>query len=487
MDVQLVKPVEGMDLTEWYKEHGLSVDKDGIFTAMPYNDGPVTRDTILEQVATNAARRYVPNLHTREYTKKIMVYVGGGTTLEAHLDEVKAKCEDERYDVFTSNKTCAYLVDKGVIPNYHLILDPTEKKVKDLEYEANVPMVLGLQCHPRLFDRANELNRQVVKFLAASITNVDGKTDRDAALGALHADDPEIMQIGGGSMCGTRMMFFAAARGYRRLEYYGFDGCIRLKEGGVINCYSYFKPRGENIIEYEAGNGRTFDTTITLSRQAEELTELLDNVPGLDVEIYGDSLLSNHLAIYRLNRPQQPYRISPEYLELQKQMHDASPRYARSGGNHAARVFMAAAQIAKKRGECSVLDYGSGQGTLLDGITRAFPDIPGVTYREYDPCIQGKDTDPESAGVVFCGDVMEHVEPECVEAVIKHIHYLTKEIAIVVVSTRPAHKNLPDGRNAHICLQKPNWWASWFRKYFVVIEQNVTDDAIMLVMQKIPT
>ena len=486
---QVTRPVEPEELDAWYREHGLQPDKDGIFAAMPYGAPPVSRDAILANVAANALRHDVPNLHPREYTPKIMVYVGGGPTLRDHLDEVRAKCEDERYDVYTSNATCKFLLAKGIKPTFHLILDPTERKVRDLEYEEDVALVLGLQCHPKLFERAKEKGVQVHKFLAASVTGEDGKTDKEAAQAALTRDDPHMMGIGGGSMCGTRMIYFAVAMGYRRLEYYGVDGSVEMKQG-IVKCYSYTKPRGENILETETGNGRKFHTTMSLARQGEELVLLLDLMPGLDVEIYGDSLMSNQLAIYKQLRRQEPWCITPEYAAMQREMHDDyGDNYGKSGNEHAPRVFMAAAQVARKVGRCRVLDYGAGKGILRKSIASAFPEIEGVTYHEYDPCVPGLDANPEPAEVVFCGDVMEHVEPECVNTTLRHIRDLTQQVAIFVISLRPAGKTLPDGRNAHISLHGPDWWRSFLKKYFVLVEaaHDPTHQELIAVCVRLPS
>lgn len=485
---QVTRPIDAEELDAWYREHGLQPDKDGIFAEMPYGAPPVTRENIIAQVASNALRHDVPNLHPREYTDKIMVYVGGGPTLRDHLEEVRQKCEDEHYDVYTSNATCKFLLAKGIKPNFHLILDPTEKKVKDLDYEEDVHLILGLQCHPALFERAREKGVKVNKFLAASVTGPDGKSDKDAAAAALTKDDTRLMGIGGGSMCGTRMIYFAEAMGYRRLEYYGLDGCVDMKDG-IVKCYAYSKPRGENILETEAANGRKFYTTMSFARQGEELVLLLDRIPGVDVEIYGDSLMSNQLALYKESRKPHPWCITPEYIELQKQMHDDyGDKYGSSGNHHAPRVFMAATQVMKKVGQCRVLDYGAGKGLLQKSILQAFPEVEGITYHEYDPCVQGIDRAPAQAEVVFCGDVMEHVEPECVDTVLRHICGLTLQVAIFVISLRPAGKTLPDGRNAHISLHEADWWKSFIKKYFICIESahDPIHQELICVCMKLP-
>jgi len=487
INVQIARPIAKDEISEWHKKQGLTVDENGEFTAMPYGEGPVTRDSILEQVALNSLRRDVPNLRTREYTPKIMVYVGGGPTIKTLLDEIKHKCESPLYDVFASNKTVSYLLSQGIKPDFHLIVDPTEKKVKDLEYDDDtIPLVLGLQCHPALFEFAKKRGRKVEKFLAASITNDDGRTDRDAAKPACWDGDNQMMGIGGGSMCGTRMLYFASARGYRRIEFYGVDGSIEMKDNKIVNCYAYPKPRGENIIESTASNGKVFFTTITLARQAEELVQMMDILPGMDVEIYGESLMSNHLSIYKQLRKGLDIRITPEYKAMQSQMHDDRGNYGTSAVQHAARVFMAAAQLHRKFGECSILDYGCGKGTLGESMWKAFPQFKGLSLREYDPGIKGKDDEPVPATLLFCGDVLEHIEPECVDAVLQHISDLTDQLAILVISLRPAQKTLPDGRNAHICLQKENWWLSKLRRHFVISESHANEEELMAICIRFP-
>jgi hypothetical protein len=168
--------------------------------------------------------------------------------------------------------------------------------------------------------------------------------------------------------------------------------------------------------------------------------------------------------------------------------HDYGDNYGKSGHEHAPRVFMAATQVLRKVGQCRVLDYGAGKGVLQKAILQAFPEVPGITYHEYDPCVPGIDTPPGKAEVVFCGDVMEHIEPECVETVLRHIRDLTQQVAIFVISLRPAGKTLPDGRNAHISIHGADWWKSYLKKFFIVVEGAVdpVHQELLAVCVKLP-
>lgn len=471
---------------DWYAKHGVTPDAEGYMDALPVGEAPLNDEGIIDQVRANALRDDVPNLRGKLYQEATMVFVAGGPTLSQFVSEIRAKCSDPAYDVYTSNKTCQWMLANGMRPKYHVIIDPMERKKLDLDYEADdVTMVLGLQCHPAVFDEAKARGRKTLKFLAASTTRKNATvSDAEAAQAAVTRNNPELIAIGGGSMCGTRMIYLAAALGYRRLEFYGLDGCSVMLPNGVVNNYAYPKPRGEMIIEVEAANGRKFHSTVSFARQADELVKLLENLPGLDVVIHGDSFMANQLAMYNELRANKPYRISPEYKAMQEQMHD-NEHYGVSGAEHAARVFMAGAQIVRKYGKCDILDYGCGKETLRLAMEESFPTIPGMRVLGYDPGRDGYDADPHPAQVVVCTDVMEHVEPECVDAVLRHICELTQSVAIIDVALTLAVKKLPDGRNAHICLKPRDWWLSFIKKYFVLIEQASDERSLLVVGQPI--
>jgi hypothetical protein len=485
--VEIARDPSADERAKWYEKHGVTPNEDGYLDALPVGEAPLNDAGIIEQVRANATRDDVPNLRGSIFQEATMVFVAGGPSLNKFVSEIRAKCADPAYDVYTSNKTCQWMLANGMRPKYHVIIDPMERKTLDLDYEADdVTMVLGLQCHPAVFDEAKARGRKTLKFLAASTTRKNSDvSDAEAAQAAVTPRNPELIAIGGGSMAGTRMIYLAAALGYRRLEFYGLDGCCDMLANGVVNNYAYPKPRGEAVIEVEAANGRKFYSTVSFARQADELVKLLENLPGLDVVIHGDSFMSNQLAMYDKLRGNRSYRISPEYRALQAQMHDTHDRYGVSGCEHASRVFMAGAQIIRKHGTCDILDYGCGKETLRTAMEESFPNIPGMRILGYDPGRPGFDAEPKQAQVVVCTDVMEHIEPECVDAVLRHICELTERVAIIDVALTPAVKTLPDGRNAHICLKSKDWWLSFIKKYFVLIEQASNEQSLLVVGQPI--
>lgn len=146
-------------------------------------------------------------------------------------------------------------------------------------------------------------------------------------------------------------------------------------------------------------------------------------------------------------------RFSPEYAQLQKQLHQGGS-YGTSGFKHADRIQ----DLAKRMNTHSVLDFGCGQQTLQKAMP--FP------LTNYDPFIPGLDTDPAPHDLVVCSDVMEHIEPDCLDDVLAHIKSKTIQITFFDIAIRPARKVLADGRNAHLIIENPTWWLARLGKFF---------------------
>lgn len=139
--------------------------------------------------------------------------------------------------------------------------------------------------------------------------------------------------------------------------------------------------------------------------------------------------------------------ISESYRKLNEALHTSRPDYGASGARHA-EMIAGLATVMKTE---SILDYGAGKQTLA----QALPQFP---VRSYDPCVPGIDALPEPADLVTCTDVLEHIEPEHLDAVLNDLKRVTRRLCYLTVATRPAKKTLPDGRNAHLIQQPYEWW-----------------------------
>lgn len=143
--------------------------------------------------------------------------------------------------------------------------------------------------------------------------------------------------------------------------------------------------------------------------------------------------------------------ISRKYLGEQVRLHAAPQGYGGRGAKWADTICWLVTHYTA----ASVLDYGCGQGSLGAVLT-----LRGLVCRDYDPAIAGKDDPPRFADIVVCTDVLEHVEPDRLDAVLTHIRQLARRAVFLVVNLRESNKTLTDGRNAHIILESAEWWAA---------------------------
>ena len=148
-------------------------------------------------------------------------------------------------------------------------------------------------------------------------------------------------------------------------------------------------------------------------------------------------------------------KISPGYLEQNRALHQHGD-YGVQGWRWAQPVL----QLCQDFKTRDVLDYGCGQRSLEKAL--------GFPIRNYDPCIPGLDAPPEPADVVACTDVLEHIEPGCLDEVLDDLKRVTRIAGLFLVNTRPAMKFLPDGRNAHLIQEPRSWWLPRFEQRFEV-------------------
>ena len=154
--------------------------------------------------------------------------------------------------------------------------------------------------------------------------------------------------------------------------------------------------------------------------------------------------------------------ITPEYQEQQRKLHESKKiNYGTTGEKYGETV----GQMIDLMEVDTLLDYGCGHNLSL---TRTLKPERKFKYSGYDPGVPEYADEPSPAQMVVCIDVLEHIEPECLEDVLDHLEELTEQVLFATVHTGPAGKNLPDGRNAHLIQKQADWWLPKFQERFTL-------------------
>jgi len=135
-------------------------------------------------------------------------------------------------------------------------------------------------------------------------------------------------------------------------------------------------------------------------------------------------------------------------------------------------------------GVTHLLDYGCGKSCNLAKHLK--PDHK-LTYQAYDPGVPRFSKPPLPAQFVACIDVLEHIEPDCIEAVLDDLCRLTEGAAFLSIDTAPAQKVLSDGRNAHLIQQDLRWWLPrlWDRWDIQTVQQTTEHSFYVIAMAKV--
>ncbi len=172
--------------------------------------------------------------------------------------------------------------------------------------------------------------------------------------------------------------------------------------------------------------------------------------------------------------------ISDEYKRQQEQMH-RDYEYGTASKHYAPLV----ARVINTYHVERMLDYGAGRGNLLKTLVKERLLQKPLKVQHYEPTNPEWAFEPDPCEMVACIDVLEHVEPDLIENVLDDLQRVTLRIGAFSIATEPAMKTLPDGRNAHLIVEGPEWWLPKILERFELhVYQKQLDGMFLLVMAK---
>lgn len=165
--------------------------------------------------------------------------------------------------------------------------------------------------------------------------------------------------------------------------------------------------------------------------------------------------------------------ISEEYRKEQETLHK-NPNYGVASVSFAPMVT----HLIDTLGVDEMLDYGAGKGRLGQSIQPSRK----VLIELYDPAMPDYCDTPTPRDFVACIDVLEHIEPDCLDTVLDDLKRVTKRYGFFTIHTGPAIKTLGDGRNAHLTQEDYRWWLPklWERFHVHQMTHNKTGFSVVV-------
>jgi len=378
------------------------------------------------------------------------------------LNDTWEKIKDFKH-VITCSGSHKFLVDRGIIPRWHVEVDPRAHKVQLIgKPNQDTQYLIASTCHPAVFDHLEGCDVRLWHVF-------------DASLDAMRTLPRGDWAITGGSSVGLRAVTLARFMGFTDLHIFGMDGCEG--KSGKHAAEHPNQPKDHSVTTY---NGVEYRTTTSMLVCAKQTFHELNQLQDCKAKFYGDGLVQ---AMARDYKPKavsgtifigltKPPVNSAEYCDLNRKLHTQNLAYGVGGGRHAATVLKLADSLIKETKFVSVLDYGCGKGYL--GKALPFP------IAEYDPAIPGKEESPRPADLVCCFDVLEHIEPECLDVVLDDLRRCVQRIGYFIIHTGPSTKQLADGRNSHLIQKGADWWRERLTAFFTIKNGGIIEKLPLL-------
>lgn len=433
----------------------------------------VVRNTSDEQIKQNTranAARDLPWIGQVPAHKGVAVIVGGGPSVADCLDQIRDL--QPGATVFAGNAASKFLFENDIPVEYQVIGDAKPETSTLVDSWALIRLIAS-QVDPSTLDRAIECGETMLWHL-------NNPENIETLFPPERVKRGGYSLLNGSSTVGDFMVRLAYVMGYREMHIFGYDSSHR--EG---KSHAYSQPMNDSMpctaVEW---GGRTFYCSLPMKAQAEKFqmtARLLEK--DCKLHIYGDGLLQ---AMYRTDPKglceRDAYRLMWQYEAYRR----VSP------GEHLVDTFM---EVARPAPDSNVIDFGCGTGRAsialkAKGLNPLLVDFADNCRDMEAILLPFFETDlakpiPLSAPYGFCADVMEHIPPEDVTAVVNNI-MASAEKVFFQISTRPDAMGALINRPLHLSVRPAAWWCDLFERlgYLVKWAEETEDEARFYIARK---
>lgn len=234
-------------------------------------------EVMLDQVRANIKRDVKWFDGCLEHAASALL-VGGGPSLADTLPKLQSR-RKHGGKIFSMNGTHDWLIERGIIPDYHVMLDSRQANISFVKNpRKEVKYLISAFCHPDVFDALE--GHDVTLWVS----------DMDGMLPIVqNIMDKPVCLVGGGATVGLKAMYLCYLAGFRKFHFYGFDSSYR----GIENhAYKQTLNDGESVVEITCG-GHKFMCAPWMAKQAQgwQTQVKLLTSKGCEMYVHGDGLI----------------------------------------------------------------------------------------------------------------------------------------------------------------------------------------------------
>lgn len=199
----------------------------------------------------------------------VMSIVCYGPSLRDTWQEIK-------HPIMTVSGAHDFLIERGVIPDYHVDCDPRPHKSEFVKHpHPGVKYLMASCCHPQAWE-----------YLKDSDVTLWHLHNGDETAEWLKEHAPEDHCVGGGTTVGSRAIVLSGDMGYRRFEVYGMDCSFTETETHAGN----HTGKKHTRIQVRCGN-EWFWTSPQMVEAAREIQKMIAQY-DIEIVLHGNGLLS---------------------------------------------------------------------------------------------------------------------------------------------------------------------------------------------------
>lgn len=417
-----------------------------------------------EKILSNVIENSKPQrqwIKWEEANNRTALICGSGPSLAEDLEDIRSR-QLQGEEIFALNGAAGYLNAHGIIPDYQVIMDAQERTKEIVSSAAR--HLFASQVDPELFRMKPDAILWQSTYGNNFVDEQEGfpKPEKDYCL------------IGSSWSIGGTAFPLVYAMGYRAFHIYGLDSSNK----GVADHVTEQKINNDDIYSIVEFGGKDYISSLTMKMQAQGFISRIKPLlkQGCNITMHGKGLLPD-----MWNAPP----LSEEEKYKLMWTHDAYRHGA--PGEMIAGEFL---EIVKPHG--LVIDFGCGTGRGAIKIKEAGCDIQLIDFvaNSRDPAamtlpfLQADLTKelPIKSEFGYCTDVLEHIPPEDVEAVIKNITNASKKV-FFQISTVPDAMGALINQTLHLTVENHKWWKEKFLSLGVDInfEQEFEEASVFVV------
>lgn len=251
-------------------------------------DGKCIYDNdVLYRHAKAALQSGFPYLSKAQFPpyRDMLLVVGSGLSVEPFAEEIRKRSRwgfwHRPRPIMALKGAHDWLIERGVVPTYAVASDPQQARYDCFKRLNNKTVYLcASQMHP---DTWVHLKGRRVIIWHSEVDLEQRKLPQWQ----------NIPLVPGGCTTGLRAISLAYLLGFRNLELYGYDSCIK---DGVYKIDGSTLRNGDRVTDVWLGEER-FTTTLSLIPQVQGLMPTLQVWPGLKVTAHGEGYFQSALRM----------------------------------------------------------------------------------------------------------------------------------------------------------------------------------------------